>query len=83
MPKLTNPRALRFSSSVTADWYEPSGTNFNENGTMRVDVDFYIVEQDFIDGKSPVDSDQYEIDALPAVKNSINASLLANTDIDG
>lgn len=83
MPSLTNPRASRYSTSVNAGWYEISGVNFNENGTLRVDIDFYVTEQDFVDQNSPIDSAQYQIDALPAVANSINASLLANTDIDG
>lgn len=83
MPNLTNPRLSRYSDSISAGWYRISGVNMNENGTLRVDIDFYLDEAAFDAGHSPLGSAQYEIPGLPAVENSINASLLANTDIDG
>ncbi len=79
---LNNPRISRYSPNVSASYARISGVNFNENGTLRIDVDFYVAEQDFIDGNQPIDSDQYEVPGLPAVENAINASLLSNTDID-
>jgi len=79
---LTNPRISRFSNSIVSTYSRISSVNFNEDGTLRVDVDFYNVEQDFLDGNSPLDSAQYTVAALPAVENTIQASLLAETDIN-
>ena len=84
MIDLQNPRLSRYSDNVSATWARVSGVNFNENGTLRIEVDFFVDEQAFIDGKEPLDSEQFnDLPGLPAVNNAVKASLLANTDIDG
>lgn len=80
---LNNPRVTRYGTSVTAGYARISGINFNEDGTQRFDVDFYVNQAAFDNGDSPIDSQQYNnIPVTAGTLNTLQAALIANSDVN-
>ena len=82
MPNLKTKRPSQISDNFLLDFYRWSSTNNNEDGTLTINADYWNSEADFDAGKTPLESVQVIVAALPAVTGALNAAMKANKDID-